>query len=99
MLVVKLELHDATRGGAVSELGRVVIANVGSGDMLYGDYNVALGEPGRDPHAILASPQKKGQVHDYERMKESAWSLVAKALRSVGVEKMMRSRRRGHDDT
>ncbi len=93
MLVLKLELHDANKGGAVSELGRLVIANVG-GDKAYGDYRVALGEPGRNPHLILEKPQKEGQVHDHPRLTAPVWSLVAKALRSVGVERGMPPRRR-----
>lgn len=92
MLVLKLELHDASKGGAVSELGRLVIANTGQGDLVYGDYRVALGEGGRDPHAILETPQKTGQVHDHPR-KESAWALVAKALCSLGF-----ARARGRRD-
>ncbi len=92
MLVIKVELHNANKGGAVSELGRLVIANVG-GDKVFGDYKVALGEGGRDPHAILNAPQKAGQVHDHPRLSASVWVLVAKALRSCGVERGMAPRR------
>ena len=83
MLLVKLEFHNANKGGAVTELGRVVIVNAGTGDAVYGDYRVALGEAGRDPHQILEAPQKASQVHDHPR-KEGAWKLVAKALCSLG---------------
>jgi hypothetical protein len=91
MLVVKLELHDANMGGAVSELGRVVIANTGTGDPVYGDYVVAVGSGGQDPHSILQTPQKRGHVHDHPRLKASAWALVAKALQSVGFARARRS--------
>lgn len=83
MLVVRLEHHDPDKGGAVSELGRMVIANV-HGDHVHADYVACIGEAGRDPHEILQTPQKSGQVHDHPRQSASAWTLVSKALVSVG---------------
>jgi hypothetical protein len=81
MLVVRLELHDPRRQ-SVQELGQLVITE-SRGDQSYADYVAALGEADQTPHAALTAPRKRSQVHDHPRS-ESGWTLVAKALRSLG---------------
>ena len=81
MLVVRLELHDPKRQ-SVKELGKLVIDEA-RGDDVHADYVAALGEVEQTPLQVLAAPRRHGQVHDHPR-KESAWALVATALRSLG---------------
>lgn len=61
-----------------------MIANVGGDDEL-GDYKVALAYRGRtDAQKILQSPHRSGVVTQHGRLKNNVWTLVAKALRSLG---------------
>jgi hypothetical protein len=85
VIVVKVELHHAKHPGKVTELGRMVIHNVG-GTMLHGDYRVALGRKGQccDTGAVLRKPQREGRVLRHARLRESVWRLIAKAIASVG---------------
>lgn len=85
MLVVKVELHSAITG-AVSELGRLIISNDGkSMARSVGNYDVRLGRKGAaENHAILTKPQRQGRVEGHARLSAPVWSLVAKALASIG---------------
>lgn len=82
MLVVKVELHNANTG-EVSEIGRAVIANDDTGTSRAGNYDVKQrdGEPSNA--AIWTQPDREGRVEGHPRA-EPVWSLVAKALKSVG---------------
>jgi hypothetical protein len=85
MIVVKVELHHANEPGKVTELGRMVVHNIG-GTTMHGDYRVALGRRGQccDTGAVLRKPQREGFVRSHARLRESIWKLVAKAIASVG---------------
>lgn len=85
MLVVKIELHSAVTG-QVSELGRMIIANDGTGTPDHGNYNVALGRKGNTSNAaVLERPSRRGRVEKHLRKHLSVWMLVRKALDSVAV--------------
>lgn len=83
MIVVRVELHSANTG-EVSEIGRMIIANDGTGDRDQGNYIVKLGRKGTTLNgAIWAKPHREGEVKDYARNAYSVWELVARALKSV----------------
>jgi hypothetical protein len=79
MLVVKIELHNANTG-RISEIGRMQIANVGGTDEV-GDYAIDLSSEG---FAGSKDVRKSGRVENYPRLIAPIWSLVSKALHSVG---------------
>lgn len=94
MIIVRVELHSAITG-KVSELGRVIIDNIG-GTAQRGNYRVrALRGRSREAldkaeRAVLcgdAAPQKQGEVKNHARLQEHVWNLVAKALGAVGYGK------------
>lgn len=84
-IIVELVPHGF---GKPEELGRIVIANDGSlGNGELGNYDVALGRKGQsDDHKIFDKPQRSGRVENHRRKAESIWSLVTKALNSVGFK-------------
>lgn len=83
MLVVKVELHSAITG-EVTELGRMIIANDGSGDGQTGNYTVRLGRKGQtDDRQVYTKPQRTGEVKGHRRLALSVWNLVGKALHAV----------------
>lgn len=83
MLVVKVELHNANTG-EVSEIGRVVIANDDTGTLRTGNYDVKQRDGEPNNAAIWTQPDREGRVEGHSRLTEPVWSLVAKALKSVG---------------
>lgn len=90
MLVVTLELHNANTG-KVSELGRVIVANDGTGSELVGNYEVRAGA-GTNPIRESATrwvwhhPRLLGRVEGHDR-RSDAWDLIAKALAALGYGK------------
>lgn len=84
MLVVRLELHSANTG-EVSELGRMIVANVGGTDET-GEYEVRLALSASSSQELLddKTRDRLGKVSGYPRMTQHAWDLIAKALASVG---------------
>lgn len=94
MLVVRVELHSAVTGN-VTEIGRMVIANVG-GTQQVRDYKVhgADGalidltdvpitmETLKKPH--FGQPVRTGSIEGHKRLKLPVWSLVAKCLNKLG---------------
>jgi hypothetical protein len=73
MLVVKVELHSAITG-EVSEIGRMLIDNVG-GTTEHGDYRVRVLK--RNNQKVVS---RIGTVEAHPRLRAPVWSLVAKAL-------------------
>jgi hypothetical protein len=80
MLRVIVELHDANTG-EVSELSSMVVFNVG-GTKELGNYRVVV-DPDEPQHS---EHRRKGRVEQHPRLTEPVWSLVARALKSVGFE-------------
>lgn len=88
MIVVRVELWSANTG-AVSELARMTIDNIGTtDDRQHADYR-ARSYRGRDAqtlHRAMLSgvANREGKVLRHARLKLHVWQLVAKALRSLG---------------
>ena len=76
MIVVKVELHSA-RTGKVSEIGRLLISNDGTGSPTRGNY--VIQRLRRGTQAV----QKTGRVEDYPRQSYSVWELLKRALKAV----------------
>jgi hypothetical protein len=87
MLVVKIELWPHGFGDEyVRTIATMVIANKGGSSEL-GDYQVATAADGsqpKDPHALFARSDRRGEVLGHPRLKAHVWNLVAKALRALG---------------
>lgn len=91
MIVVKVELHSA-RTGDVTELGKMIIANDGTqGNGSVGDYDVKVGRKGQTDIQLWQKPQRVGKVLGHRRLALSIWTLVAKALHTVGHGKEVES--------
>lgn len=87
MIVVKVELHSAITG-AISNLGTVIIHNVG-GTKNKGNYSAVSFKRGHDPVAANSLRKNKvrdGRVEGHNRLSEPVLNLVSKALRSMGYE-------------
>lgn len=78
MIVVKVELHSAVTG-AVTEIGRMVISNDGTGTSNRGNYDARLMRRG-----TVDRVQRRGRIEGYPRKSLSVWTLVARALQAVG---------------
>lgn len=80
MLVVKVELYSAITG-EISELGRMIIANDGTGDHEIGNYDVKMARPRQDLNAaIWRNPDRQGRVEGYDRLNRPVWELVHLSL-------------------
>jgi hypothetical protein len=83
MIVVRVELHSAING-RVSEIGRIVIANDGTGSASVGNYR-GLAYRGRSRSQLdRRVVTRTGIVRDYPRLRLHVWNLVAKMLASMG---------------
>lgn len=86
MIVVKVELHSAITGD-VTEIGRMVVANDGTGTGSLGNYDAKLGRKGvADNRKIWESPQRQARVEGYPRISAPVWVLVARALKGFGFK-------------
>jgi hypothetical protein len=84
MLVVKVELHSAI-DGSIEELGRMIVANDGTGTQEFGNYNVKVARKGQSlSAAVWKHPQREGRVEHYARNAYVVWELIGRALKSVG---------------
>lgn len=82
MITVDVKLHKAGTGEVV-RLGLITISNDGTSKRVdISHYNV---ERFRAPH--FSTVTRSGRVENHRRQDESIWSLVAKALKSVGYGK------------
>lgn len=89
MIEVTIKLVSAVSKSRDRELGRMVICNDGTSQRYdRGDYAVSLGRRGEPTsQQVLKAPLRKGEVKNYPRLSYSVWVLVARALKSVGIEK------------
>ncbi len=77
MIIVKIELHSAITG-KMTEIGRLKIANDGTGSAQCGNYNVQkIGMHGRK--------LKKARVENHARRSYTVWRLLRKALEALKV--------------
>lgn len=95
MIVVKVELHSAITG-EVTNLATAIIDNIG-GTKQRGNYRARAYRKGtweryaryihpRQGWAMVrdARPQRTGHVDNHPRLSAPVWSLVRKALESMG---------------
>lgn len=86
MIVIRVELHSANTG-KVSELGRMVIDNIG-GTRTRGDYRCRAYRKGsRLTDGLERNVIRRGAVEGHARLAEPVWNLVAKALTAMGYGK------------
>lgn len=84
MIVVRVELWSAVTGRK-TELARMHICNVG-GTNTRGDYE-AVAFRGRDAETLnKLVPQRCGEVKNYPRLAMHVWTLVGRALKSMGYD-------------
>lgn len=84
MIEITIRLHSA-KTGEVTELGRMVICNDGTGDENRGNYNVYLGRKGANISRTRDAPARTGRVEDHARKHLSVWVLANKAIESLGL--------------
>lgn len=94
MIVVRVELASAISRSRDTDLGTMIIDNVGcSDDGKLGDYRVRMYRKGaiesaagcaRAMLAAGAKPTREGSVTGHKRLAEPVQNLVAKALASMG---------------
>lgn len=81
MIRVTIELISAVNPARNRELGRLDIANDGTGNGTIGNYDAIL-------HAEYTPPAGRvARVEGFRRTKQSVWSLVGAALKQMGHTK------------
>ena len=81
MIVVTVELHSVITH-KTTLLGKMIIANDGTGGSDLGNYNVKIGKEGESELVeIWCNPERVGHVKNYRRYQQ-VWALVVRALRS-----------------
>jgi hypothetical protein len=88
VLVIKIELHSAITG-AVTEIGRMNLANDGHGTAELGHYKAQVlrrgnSEPGWEENKNKIT--RTGAVDNYPRQAYNVWRLVLRALKSAFPE-------------
>lgn len=85
MIVVRVELHSAVTG-KVTELGRMHIANDGTGTASKGHYD-GYTIRGRSREALdVGVPQRRARVENYSRESQHVWNLVSLMLKAMGYK-------------
>lgn len=91
MIVVKIELWPFGAKDLAKEIGRMYIANDGTGDHKRGNYNGGICR--RNSTKITkpflpegAKPIRQGRVENYPRKSYNVWRLVFKMLKSCFPE-------------
>jgi len=99
MIVVKVELHSAITG-KVTEIGQMVIDNLGTGTPSSGNYRARVARRGADFMKMVrgnSKPVREGEVNDYPRLTATVWKLVYRSLASCYPEEVKRQQR--HDNS
>lgn len=89
MIVVRVELWSAITGQK-TDLGSVVIDNLGSGSRTRGDYRVRQVKKGGDLMDMVrgaANPVRQSHVMGHPRLSNPVLNLVFKALKALGHDK------------
>lgn len=96
MIVVKIELWSAITHQA-SEIGRMYIANDGSGTATRGSYDVAVCRRGTQlipmelntaKHVQTPKAARTGKVADYPRLVYNIWRLITRACLAAFPEEL-----------
>lgn len=83
MLVVTVTLHSAVTG-EVTELGRMIIANDGTGSYERGNYDAKVARKGvTDNRELWHKPLRTARVENYPRWSYTIWELVRRALNGL----------------
>lgn len=82
MIIVRVELWSA-RTGAVTELARMNICNVGGTDTL-GNYDAETLRGRSTDDLNRGAAQRKCKVLGHPRVSQHVWNLVTKALTGMG---------------
>lgn len=83
MIVLRIELHSAVTK-RVTELGRIHIANDGSGTGSVGNYIVAALRGRSTEQLDRGARQREGRVTGFPRQQLHVWNLAARALKAMG---------------
>lgn len=83
MIVVRIELHSAVTG-EISEIGRMYIANDGTGSRRRGNYDALVMRRGAASPPTwaekVARAVRRSRVENYPRISLPIWELVRRAL-------------------
>ena len=81
MLVVKIEIWPFGQESKKRELGRMSIANDGTGGVQTGNYNAKIFKSMEySEKALSTSVWKKGRVEDFPRLRLGPWDLLLRSL-------------------
>ena len=72
MVIIKAELHSPT--GEITDLGRLIITNDGSGTVSVGNYEVALRK------AVTDVQYREARVLNFPRKTQGVWRLLHRSL-------------------
>ena len=85
MIIITVQLFSA-RDKSMTELGRMMIANDGTGSEALGNYNVQTFR-GRGMDALNKMiGQRHAKVSGFPRKSTHVWNLVARALKAMRYE-------------
>lgn len=80
MILITIKLVSAIDESRSREIGRMLIANDGSGTAERGDYQIRLMRRG-----TIDVVQKTAEVKGFPRQSTVVWALVARALANLGI--------------
>ena len=83
MLVVKIELWKWGNKESAKEIGRMYIANDGSGTLQRGNYDTYICRRGADEPPPDGIYTKQGRVEDYPRKSYTVWELIKRSLNNL----------------
>jgi hypothetical protein len=91
VIVVRIEMWPHGDRLRARELGRMYLANDGTGSAERGNYDVAVCRKGTNSVPRPISPNgpdatRAGRVESYPRQAYNVWRLIARALRSAFPE-------------
>lgn len=88
MIVVKIEMWPGGNKLRCHEIGRMYIANDGSGSGDRGNYDAVVCRRGttENPMEGNVKPTRTGRVVDYPRTSYNVWRLISRCLRSAFPE-------------
>lgn len=91
MLVVKVEVWPFGHQEHAKEIGRAYIWNDATGDIMHGNYGVAIMPDTRDylptREILEREAASKGKVFNYPRGPYNLWPLVRDALKACRIRK------------
>ncbi len=88
MIVVKIELWPLGSEERRREIGRMYIANDGSGTQVRGNYKAVVCRRGTTENPLRGRVRavREGHVENYPRKSANVWKLIMRCLRSAFPE-------------